>query len=189
MLRKLYDWTLKHAAHRHAERWFAAVCLVDGAVFPIPPELLQIPLALARPERALWQALLGAVSAAVGAIIGYAVGALLFQAVAMPLLQLSGHLAQFQTFLAEVGHDRLFWLVGFCFFPSAAAMAAGSVPLGIATTIAASLVGRGSRFLAVALLLRWFGRSAQVIIDRYFHQLAAAAAVLLVGIVVVRYAF
>jgi membrane protein YqaA with SNARE-associated domain len=189
LLRRVYDWTLRHAAGPQAESWYAGVSLIDGAAFPIPPELLQIPMALARPERALRTALIGALASAAGAVIGYFIGLLLFKTVAVPLLTLSGHLAQFQQFLAQVGQDPLFWLVGFCFFPSAAAIAAGSVPLGVAATIAASLVGRGARFFAVALLLKRFGRAAQAMIDRYFHQLAAVAAVLLVGVAVLRYGF
>lgn len=188
MLRRLYDWTIKRAAGRDAEYWLAGVSAVDGAMFPIPPELLQIPMAIARPERALRVAAIGAASSAAGALLGYGIGALLYQGVAVPLLRLTGHLAQFEAFLHDVAGNVWLWLLAFCLGPSVAAIAAGSVGLGIAATLAASLVGRGGRFLIVALLLKYYGRHAALLIDRYFHLVAAGVAVLALGFVVVRYA-
>lgn len=188
MLRRLYDWILARAAGRQAEAWYAGISFIDGAILPIPPELLQIPMAIARPERTLRVAAIGAAASAAGALAGYAVGALLYQSVAVPLLTMTGHLGQFQTFLADVGENALLWIVAFFLAPSVTAIAAGSIPLGIAATLAGSLIGRGGRFLIVAVLLRYHGVAAQRLIDRYFHQLALVAGVALAGFVVVRYA-
>ncbi len=177
-----------HAAGRHAERWLGAVSFIDGAAFPIPPELLQIPMAIARPDRTLRVAAIGTVTSMLGALAGYAIGALLYTTLAVPLLEASGHLAKFEAFKHDVAGNPLLWLLGFCFFPSVTAIAAGSVPLGILATIAASVVGRGSRFLLVGWLLKHYGVAAQRLIDRYFHHLALGVAVLAGAFVLVRYA-
>ncbi len=188
MLRRLYDWTLVRASGPQAERWFAGVSFVDGAVLPIPPELLQIPMSLTQPARALRFALVGALSSAAGAIAGYAVGALFYSQLAVPLLEMTGHLEKFEGFLHAVGSNALLWPLAFCVTPQLAAMAAGTVPLGLAATVAGSLIGRGSRFLLVALLLKYFGATAQHYIERHFHSVALATAALLGGFVIVRYA-
>ncbi len=188
MLRRLYDWTLARAAGPQAEAWFAGVSFVDGALLPIPPELLQIPMAMARPSHAWRVGIIGALSSAAGAVLGYEIGALFYQGVAMPLIKMTGHLPQFEAFMRAVAGNVFLWPIAFVVMPQAAAMAAGSVPLGIGAALAASLVGRGSRFLIVAWLLRHFGARAQVFIDRYFHHVAVAVLAILAVYVVVRYA-
>lgn len=188
MLRRLYDWMLARAAGRHAETWLGAVSFVDGAVFPIPPELLQIPMAIARPDKTFRVAIIGTITSALGALAGYAVGALLYAKVAVPLLELAGHLEKFEVFKHDVAQNPLLWLIGFCFFPSVTAIAAGSVPLSIGATFAGSVVGRGARFFLVAWLLKHHGLTAARLIDRYFHHLVVVVALALGGFVLVRYA-
>ncbi len=188
LLRRLYDFTLAHAAGPRAEPWFAGISFVDGAVFPIPPELLQIPMAISRPSHAFRVALIGMASSTAGALLGYAIGAFFYAQLAVPLLELTGHLQQFETFLHAVGQNWLLWPIAFCLTPQLAAMAAGSVPLGIAATVGGSLVGRGSRFLIIAWLLKHHGTRAALLIDRYFHQFAVVAVLLVAAFVVVKYA-
>ncbi len=189
MLRKLYDWILARAASPRAELWLAVISFVDGAILPLPPEMLQIPMAISRPAAAPRVALIGALSSAAGALAGYAVGLLFYTQLAVPLLTITGHLEKFQEFLHAVGQNSLLWPLAFCVTPQLAAMAAGTVPLGLAATVAGSIIGRGSRFLIVALLLKYFGKTAQAIIERYFHIVALAVAGLIAAFVLVKYAF
>ena len=188
MLRRLYDFTLVHAAGPRAESWFAGISFIDGAVFPIPPELLQIPMAISRPTHVFRVALIGMASSTAGAMLGYAIGAFFYAQLAVPLLELTGHLEKFEIFLHSVGQNWLLWPIAFCLTPQLAAMAAGSVPLGIAATIAGSLVGRGSRFLIIAWLLKHHGIRAALLIDKYFHQFAIVAVLLVAGYLTARYA-
>ncbi len=188
VLRRLYDWILARAAGRQAEVWLGAVSFVDGAVLPIPPELLQIPMAIARPDRTLRVAAIGTITSALGALAGYAIGALLYAALAVPLLEMTGHLVQFEGFKHDVASNPWLWLLGFCFFPSVTAIAAGSVPLGIGGAVLGSIIGRGSRFFVIGTLLKYYGPAAQRLIDRYFHLLMLGVAVAMGGFVLVRYA-
>jgi membrane protein YqaA with SNARE-associated domain len=188
VLRKLYNAALVHAGRPDAERWLAGVAFVDGALFPLPPELLQLPMSIARPERSLRYALFGTLASAFGAVVAYVIGALLFRAIGVPLLHFAGREAEFAQFGAEVAANWLLWPVAFLLAPMPAAVAAGSIHIGVWFAVLASVVGRGARFLAIAVLLKLYGVHAQRLIERYFHHLAIATAVLLGGFVVVRYA-
>ncbi len=188
MLRRLYDRLLDLAARPAAPLWLALVAFIDGAFFTIPPELMQLPMSLARPHRALRYAALGTIATAAGSVVAYFIGSLLFQQVGVPILELTGRTHEFAQFAEGVAGNPLLWPLAFLVAPMPAALAAGSVHLGLVGALAASVVGRGGRFLIVALLLKYFGRTAQHWIERHFHAVAIAVAALLAGFVVVRYA-
>jgi membrane protein YqaA with SNARE-associated domain len=193
VLRRLYDWTLAKAAGPGAERWLIGISFADSSFFPIPPDVMQIPMSIARPEKSLRYAAVSTVASVAGALLGYLIGALLYQAVGVPLLQFYGYEDKFQQFAAQINQQGFLWMLAFAFLPipyKVATIAAGSVSLSIPVLIAASILGRGGRFFLVALVLRRFGAAAQAIIDRYFNLLAGVATALFVGgFVVVKYAF
>ncbi len=168
------------------------ISFADSSFFPIPPDVMQIPMSIARPENSLRYAGLSTLASVAGALLGYAIGALLYQAVGVPLLHFYGYEQQFQDFAAGIKENGFWWMLAFAFLPipyKVATIAAGSVGLGIPTLLIASLLGRGGRFFLVALILRRYGAAAQRIIDKYFHSLALAATALFVGgFVVVKYA-
>ncbi len=128
-----------------------------------------------------------------GALLGYLIGSLLYQAIGVPLLELYGYQDKFVSFAASIKANGFLWMLAFAFLPipyKVATIAAGSVGLSIPVLIAASILGRGGRFFLVALVLRRFGAKAQELIDRYFNALALTATALFVGgFVVVKYAF
>ncbi|MBC7507101.1 MAG: DedA family protein [Sandarakinorhabdus sp.] len=192
MLRRLYDWTLAKAAAPDAIKWLAFISFADSSFFPIPPDVMQIPMSIARPERSFRYAAVSTLASVCGALLGYAIGALLFKTIGVPLLQLYGYEDRFIAFAANIKAHGFWWMLAFAFLPipyKVATIAAGSVGLGIPILLAASVLGRGGRFFLVALVLRRYGSAAQVIIDKYFHQLALVATALFVGgFVVVRYA-
>lgn len=188
MLRQLYDRLLVLAGRPNAERWFALVAFIDGAVFTLPPELLQLPMSIARPERALRYAVIGTLAAAAGGIVAYYLGATLFNAVADPLLTFLHRKDEFDRFKAQVAGNALLWPLAYFLAPMPAGVAAGSVHLGVGGAVTASVVGRGARFVIVALLLKRFGTTAQHYIEHHFHRVALIAVALLAGFVVVRYA-
>lgn len=193
MLRRLYDWTLARAAGPQAERWLAGISFADSSFFPVPPDVMQIPMSIARPERSLRYAAVSTVASVLGALLGYLIGSLLFQAVGVPLLQFYGYEAKFAEFAQSIAANGFWWMVAFAFLPipyKVATIAAGSIALGLPVLIVASILGRGGRFFLVALILRRYGAAAQRLIDRYLNQLALVATVLFVGgFLVVRYAF
>ncbi len=187
MLRQLYDRLLVLAGRPDAERWLALISIVDGALFTIPPELLQLPMSITRPGRALRYGVIGLVASAVGAVIAFYIGATLFETVALPLLRFIGREAEFRRFAADVGHNVLLWPLAFLLAPMPAAIAAGSVHLGLGGALLASVVGRGGRFMVVAVLLKRYGAVAEHFIEAHFHRVALVAVVLVAIYVVVRY--
>ena len=193
MLRRLYDWTLAKAAGPGADRWLMGISFADSSFFPVPPDVMQIPMSIARPERSLRYAALSTAASVAGALLGYLIGAVLYKAVGVPLLSLYGYEHKFVAFAADIKANGFLWMLAFAFLPipyKVATIAAGSVSLSIPVLIAASILGRGGRFFLVALILRRFGAQAQALIDRYFNTLALAATALFVGgFVVVKYAF
>ena len=153
---------------------------------------MQIPMSIARPEKSFRYAAISTLASVCGALLGYAIGALLFKTIGVPLLQFYGYEERFASFAANIKDHGFWWMLAFAFLPipyKVATIAAGSVGLGLPILIAASVLGRGGRFFLVALVLRRYGAAAQAIIDKYFHQLALMATALFVGgFVVVRYA-
>lgn len=192
MLRRLYNWTLARAAGPSAEKWLIGISFADSSFFPIPPDVMQIPMSIARPEKSLRFAALSTAASVAGALLGYAIGALLFKTIGVPLLHFYGYEAKFAAFAADIKTHGFLWMLAFAFLPipyKVATIAAGSVSLGLPVLLAASLLGRGGRFFIVALILRKYGTAAQRIIDKYFHSLALVATGLFVGgFVVVKYA-
>lgn len=188
MLRTLYARLLVLAGRPNAEWWLALVAFTDGAVFTIPPELLQVPMSIAQPKRSLRYAVFGTVAAAAGGVIAYYLGALLFNAVADPLLLFLHRKTEFDDFKRQVAGNALLWPVAYLLAPMPAAVAAGSVHLGLGGALLASVIGRGGRFFAVALLLRRFGTAAAHFIEHHFHWVAIVAAAAVAVFVVVRYA-
>ena len=187
MLRSLYDRLLILTGRPDAERWLALVSFIDGALLTIPPEILQLPMSIAQPKRSLRYALIGAVTSAAGAVIAYYIGALLFDAVADPLLTFLHKKAEFDAFKVEVAGNAALWPLAFLLAPMPAAVAAGSVHLGLGGALLASIVGRGGRFIVVALLLKHFGAAAERFIEAHFHRVALIATALIAAFLVYRY--
>ena len=188
MLRKLYDWALVQAAKPRAERWLVAIAVIDASVFPLPPEMMQVPMSIARPHKALRYAVVGTLASAVGSLLGYVIGAFLFQTIGVALLDFVGRTAEFHAFATEIAANIWLWPVACFLAPMVAAIAAGSIHLGLGFILPALIIGRGARFVLIALLLRRYGDLAARLIDRYFSQLVVTAAALVAGFVLVRFA-
>jgi membrane protein YqaA with SNARE-associated domain len=192
MLKRAYDWALARAASPQAERFLAFVSFADSSFFPVPPDLMLIPMCLAQPQRALRYALVATITSVAGALLGYAIGALLFDTVARPLLALYGYLPVFESFRARFNANGWLIMFLFAFTPlpyKVATIAAGATGLSLPVVVLVSTLGRGGRFFLVALVMRRWGEPAAALIDRHFHTLAVVFGILLVGsFVVVKYA-
>jgi membrane protein YqaA with SNARE-associated domain len=193
ILRALYDWTMRLAATRHATAALGFISAVESSVFPIPPDVLLIPMVLAERAKAFWYAFVATVSSVLGGLVGYALGALLFEAIAKPILNFYGYLDQFDRF-AEYYNSWGAWAVliaGVTPFPfKVITIASGATHLSLTVFIVASVVARAARFYLVAGLLYWFGPPIRSFIEARLGLLAILFVVLLVGgFVVARYAF
>ena len=103
MFRKLYDWTLRWAASRHADTALGAVSFVESSVFPVPAEVLFVPMVLSRPDRAMHYALIASVTSVLGGIAGWMIGFYGFDIVAKPILEFYGKMDDFQALKAKTG--------------------------------------------------------------------------------------
>lgn len=191
VLRRLYDWTMNLAASRHAEKALAGVAFVESSFFPIPPDVLLIPMVLAERQKAWRYALIATVSSVIGGVFGYLIGAFLFEQIAMPILDFYGYMAEFERFAAWY-NDWGAWIVfgaGVTPFPyKVITIASGVTGLNFAVFMVASVISRGLRFLIVAALLYWVGPPIRDFIERRLGLVFTVFMVLLVGgFVAVRY--
>ncbi len=191
MLRALYDRTMRLAGHRHAERWLAGVSFVESSVFPIPPDVMLVPMVLADRARAWRIAFVCTAASVLGGLAGYAIGALLYDAVGQPLLAFYGYTAQFESFTTHY-NDWGAWIVaGAALTPfpfKVITIASGVTGLDLVVFTVASLLARGARFYLETALLWKYGPPIRGFIERHLGSLAALFFVLLAGgFVLVKY--
>ncbi|MDQ7000691.1 MAG: YqaA family protein [Mariprofundus sp.] len=183
-MRRLYHWTLSWADHPNAGRALFAIAVIEASVFPIPPDILLIALALGRPEASFRFAALSTAGSVVGAAIGYAIGMFLFTAVALPVLEFYNAMDTFQhvqQWFVEYGVVMIL-IAGFSPIPfKVFTIAAGAFGLSFPAFLAAALVSRGTRFYLEAALLRWGGARLRGWVEQYFEWLTVAVAVAVIG--------
>ena len=184
MLRRLYDWTLDLAGHRHALSALALVAFVESSVFPIPPDVLIIPMVLAAREKAWKIAFVCTAASVLGGIFGYAIGALLFDQVGSPVLNFYGYAERFSEFSAYY-NDWGAWAVfiaGLTPFPyKVITILSGVTGLDLLVFTIASILARGMRFFVVAGLLWYFGEPIRAFIEKRLGLLFVIFVILLVG--------
>ncbi|MDX9861775.1 MAG: YqaA family protein [Rhodospirillales bacterium] len=191
MLRALYDWTLRLSGHPRALWALAAVSFIESSVFPIPPDVLLIPMVLAARARAWRIAAVCTAASVAGGWLGYAIGYGAFEALGRPLFEFYGYTARFEEFRGlynEWGAWAVF-IAGVTPFPyKVITILSGLTGLDLAVFTVASVLARGLRFFMVAGLLWHFGEPIRAFIERYLNLLAMLfVALLLGGFVVVRY--
>lgn len=160
MLRRIYDWTMGLAGHRHALPALGLISFIESSVFPIPPDVMVVPMVLANRARAWLIAGVATVSSVLGGLAGYAIGAFLFDSVGRPLLAFYGYGEKFARFQDQYNEWGA-WIVagaGITPFPfKVITIASGVTGLDLAVFTIAALLSRGARFYLVAALLWKFG--------------------------------
>ena len=184
MLRRLYDWTMGLAGHRHALAALAVVAFVESSIFPIPPDVLLIPMVLASPTRAWRIALVCTAASVAGGLAGYGIGLFLFETVGRPLIEFysaTDAFGQFQAAYAEWGA----WIVGgagLTPFPyKVITILSGVMELDITVFTVTSAASRGLRFFAEAALLWHFGQPIRAFIEGHLGLLTTVFFALLIG--------
>ncbi len=193
MLRKLYDKTMALAGHPRAERWLALVSFAEASFFPIPPDVMMLPMILAERRRAWRIALITSLASLAGAFLGYAIGYFFYESIGEPILQAYGLLHKFEEF-QQLYNEWGFWIVlaaGFTPIPfKVMTIASGVTGMALLPFALAALVGRSARFFLVAGLLYLFGPPIRTFVERYLGLLTLAFCILLVGgFVALRYVF
>jgi membrane protein YqaA with SNARE-associated domain len=184
MIRRLYDWTLSLAGHPRALWALAAVAFIESSVFPIPPDVLMIPMILAAPHRAFRIATVAMVFSVVGGLFGYWIGHALFDTVGGPILAFYGKEVYFDEF-ATTYNAWGAWAVliaGVTPFPyKVVTILSGATGLNLWIFLVASVIARGLRFFLVAALLWRFGPPIRDFIERRLGLLFTLLMALLVG--------
>jgi len=184
MLRRLYEWTMAKAAHRHAEGWLALFAFVEASFFPVPPHPLLGLMCLAEPKKAIRFALIATVASVAGGMLGYAIGWGLYDTVGTQLLAALGLTESFPQavcYLNEYG----FWLFvakGATPIPfKLLTITAGFMGMNLALFLLGSMVSRAISFMIVGVLFRLFGAPIKAFIDKYLGLVTAGFVVLVVS--------
>ncbi|MBI3512933.1 MAG: DedA family protein [Proteobacteria bacterium] len=191
MLRSLYDRTMRLAAHPHAVWWLALVSFLESSIFPIPPDVLLIPMALADRRRAFWYAGVCTGASVLGGWAGYAIGYELFEVIGRPIINVYGLQDQFAVF-QHTFNEYGAWIVlikGLTPIPyKLITITAGVTHLDLVTFSIASAISRGGRFFLVVVLLWYFGEPIRTFIERYLTWVTTGVvAAVIGGFVVLRF--
>ena len=175
MLRRLYDWTIELSKSPRAPYALAAVSFAESSFFPVPPDVMLVPMALANPRRAWFYAGVCTLASVAGGLLGYAIGALLYDTIGHWLVSLYGYgtkMEQFRELYQQHGH----WVIlikGLTPIPyKLVTIASGLAGYSLFWFVALSLVTRGIRFYAVAGLFNWLGEPARHFIERHLTAVA-----------------
>jgi len=169
MLKKVYARTMQLAGHAKAPAALFWLAVIESSVFPIPPDVMLVPMCLKKRARAFSFAALATVGSVLGALIGYALGMFFWAAVGEPVIAFYGLTAQFKAFQQGFAENGFFWVFffGITFFPyKVITIASGFAALNPFLFVAASLASRGTRFLAEAWLLWRFGEAIRGFVER-----------------------
>jgi membrane protein YqaA with SNARE-associated domain len=184
VLRWLYDWTIALAASRHALWALAAISFVESSFFPIPPDLLLIPMVIAAPHRAWLIAGVCTFASVLGGAFGYFIGAVLMEQIGWPVIQFYGReelVAQFTVTYNEYGAWAVL-VAGVTPFPyKVVTILSGATGLSFTVFMVASLIARGARFFIVAALLWKFGPPIRAFIEERLGLMFTLFMVLLIG--------
>jgi membrane protein YqaA with SNARE-associated domain len=184
MIKRLYDWTMAWADHPKALWVLAIAAFIESSVFPIPPDVLMIPMILAAPNRAWLIAGTALVASVLGGLAGYAIGALAFDTIGQPILAALGKADAMEAFNTRF-NDVGFWAVltaGVTPFPyKVITIMSGWTRMPLATFFVTSIIARGLRFFVVAALLWQFGAPIRDFIERRLGLMFTLFVVILVG--------
>ena len=184
MIRRLYDWTMDLASQKYAIWALAAVAFVESSFFPIPPDIMLIPMVLAARESAWRYAAICTIASVLGGMLGYAIGAFLYDSVGLPIINLYNLHDEFELFTNGYNEWGI-WVIlaaAITFVPfKLATIASGIADLEFSKFILASSGGRGFRFFLVAALLYYFGQPIREFIEKRLAMLFVLFCILLIG--------
>lgn len=183
-VRKIYDYIINLSSNKHALWWLFAISFIESSFFPIPPDIMLIPMILATPKQAWKIAGVCTIASVIGAYLGYVIGIFFFDLIAKPLLEFYGYLDKFNEFknlYSEYGA----WIVfgaGITPFPyKIITIASGVVHLNLVIFTIASIIARGLRFFVIAWLLKTYGEKMRLFIEKNLGWLSVLFLVLLIG--------
>lgn len=193
MLRRLYDWTLSLAARPSAPYALALVSFSESSFFPVPPDVMLVPMMLARPDKAWSYALICTISSVLGGVLGYVIGLALYDTIGGWLIQfygLAGRVDEFRAWYADYG-SLVILIKGLTPIPyKLVTITSGLAGYHFGWFVFLSALTRGARFFFVALLMSRYGARIKPFIDENFNLVAAGAILAIIGgFVVIKFLF
>jgi membrane protein YqaA with SNARE-associated domain len=193
MLRRVYDWAMRTAAHKHAEWALAGVSFVESSVFPIPPDVILMPMVLANRSKAWRYAAIATISSVIGGFLGYAIGYFLFEAVGRPILDFYHVMDKYDS-LKHSFDEWGAWIIiakGWTPIPyKFLTITSGALQFDLLAFTIASVVSRGMRFFLVAGLLWAFGPPIRAFVEKRLTLVTTLFVVILIGgFVAIKYMF
>src|SRR5262249_38071474 len=184
MLKRIYDWCID-AAHKPYALWIlGAVAFAESSFFPVPPDIMLIPMSLAQPKRAWLFAQVCTAASVLGGILGYAIGALLYDSVGQWLIQLYGLGGKVEAFRASYAQwgAVIILLKGLTPIPyKLVTITSGFAGYNIWLFILFSIITRGGRFFVAAVLLNRYGEWIRARVEQHLGLAVATLAAVLVG--------
>ena len=184
MLRRLYDWCIDAAGKPHAAWVMGAVSFAESSFFPVPPDIMLVPMALARPDRAWRYAITCTLASVAGGVLGYLIGALLYDSVGtwiVHIFRYGDKVEAVRQGFAQYG-GWIIVLKGVTPIPyKIVTIASGFAGYNLGLFILFSIITRGARFFIEAFLLNRYGEQARVIIEERLGMWTTAFAVVLIG--------
>ena len=172
MIKRLYSKTMALAGHPQAIYFLAVISFIEASFFPIPPDVMLIPMVLMKPSRAWFFALIATVFSVLGGVFGYLIGAFSFEQFAQPILFTLGKEAEIANFSQKYNEIGLWAVITAGVSPipfKVITIMSGATNLNFMVFVGASLVSRGIRFFIVAGLLNFYGHEIKIFIERYLN--------------------
>jgi membrane protein YqaA with SNARE-associated domain len=184
LIRNIYDWTLRISAHKHATWGLAAVSFIESSVFPIPPDVILVPMCIANRRKAFFYALVCTISSVIGGLLGYAIGYFLFETVGNAIIEMYGMQDKFHILKAKYDEwgGWLIFAKGLTPFPyKIITIFSGAMHLALPIFIISSIFGRAIRFFLVAALIWKYGAPVQTFIEKHLTLVSLGFLALLIG--------
>ena len=185
LLRKLYDWTLEKSKDPKAPWFLAIISFSESSFFPIPPDIILIPMIIAKRTKAWFFAFICTISSVLGGVAGYLIGYFFYLTIGEFIIELYSYQSEYSDFQSKYEGEIWLWFVffaGLTPFPfKIITIASGALKINMISFIAIALVSRGLRFYLVATLLKFFGNYIKEYIDKYFNLFTFVFFILLIG--------
>ena len=185
LLRKLYDWTLEKSKDPKAPWFLAIISFSESSFFPIPPDIILIPMVIAKRAKAWFFAFICTISSVLGGVAGYLIGYFFYLTIGEFIIELYSYQSEYSDFQSKYEGEIWLWFVffaGLTPFPfKIITIASGALKINMISFIAIALVSRGLRFYLVATLLKFFGNYIKEYIDKYFNLFTFVFFILLIG--------
>lgn len=182
----LYTRVIAWSRHRHAPRYLAGLSFAESSFFPVPPDVMLVPMTLANPGKAWKLAFITTIASVLGGLLGYCIGLFAFEFVE-PILQSAGYYPKYlvvREWFSEWGFWAIF-IAGFSPIPyKLFTITAGVISMSLLPFMLASFIGRGARFFLVAGLMAWGGERMEDVLHKYIDRIGWATVLLLGGAIV-----